>query len=136
MGAVRLTDAPVDNREPACSITLLRTPMSAQSIRKAAFFKGHHTHCIVGMAKTRQASTACLHGGPGVPHDYLRSLDGVTESGRRVIYYDQLGCGESATPSRPETWTVDLYLNEVSVVREALAKRGAVLAAAVVEERP
>lgn len=63
----------------------------------------------------------CLHGGPGAAHDYLVSLAALAETGRRVIFYDQLGCSRSAIPeSRPDLWTVDLYVDEVKVVREAL----------------
>jgi proline-specific peptidase len=63
----------------------------------------------------------CLHGGPGAAHDYLESLDAMAETGRRVIYYDQLGCGHSSIPeSKPEMWTVDLYVEEVDAVRQAL----------------
>lgn len=63
----------------------------------------------------------CLHGGPGAAHDYLESLSAMADTGRRVIFYDQLGCGRSAIPeSRPEMWTVDLYVEEVDVVRQAL----------------
>jgi pimeloyl-ACP methyl ester carboxylesterase len=34
----------------------------------------------------------CLHGGPGMPHDYLEPLEDLASS-RPVIFYDQLGCG-------------------------------------------
>lgn len=62
-----------------------------------------------------------LHGGPGAAHDYLESLDAMTATGRRVIYYDQLGCGRSALPEKkPEMWTVELYVEEVDAVRLAL----------------
>ena len=44
-----------------------------------------------------------LHGGPGVPHDYLETLDELVDE-RPVIFYDQLGCGRS---DRPED--VSLY---------------------------
>jgi L-proline amide hydrolase len=63
----------------------------------------------------------CLHGGPGAAHDYLESLAAMVETGRRVIFYDQLGCSRSSIPeSRPEMWTVDLYVEEVNAVRAAL----------------
>ena len=35
-----------------------------------------------------------LHGGPGLPHDYLLNISPFI-SDRMVIYYDQLGCGRS-----------------------------------------
>lgn len=63
----------------------------------------------------------CLHGGPGAAHDYLEPLEAMADSGRRVIFYDQLGCGNSAIgESRPEMWTADLYLEELAAVRQAL----------------
>ena len=63
----------------------------------------------------------CLHGGPGAAHDYLEAIAALTTTGRRVIFYDQLGCANSSIPeSRPELWTVGLYVEEVDVVRQAL----------------
>ena len=63
----------------------------------------------------------CLHGGPGAAHDYLESLQAMAETGRQVIFYDQLGCGRSSIPeSKPEMWTVELYINELNALREAL----------------
>lgn len=61
-----------------------------------------------------------LHGGPGVCHDYLESLQPFAETGRPVIFYDQLGCGNSDRPDDPSMWTVDLFLDELRTVREVL----------------
>ncbi|MCA1668539.1 MAG: proline iminopeptidase-family hydrolase [Thermomicrobia bacterium] len=61
-----------------------------------------------------------LHGGPGACHDYLESMEALAATGRRVIFYDQLGCGHSAVPSDPSLWTVGLYVEEVNAVRHAL----------------
>jgi proline-specific peptidase len=62
----------------------------------------------------------CLHGGPGASHDYLTSLHVLSERWRRVVFYDQLGAGNSDHPDQPDLWTVELYIREVDVVREAL----------------
>ncbi|MSP13442.1 MAG: alpha/beta fold hydrolase [Chloroflexi bacterium] len=62
----------------------------------------------------------CLHGGPGAPHDYLEPLEGIAATGRRVIFYDQLGCGNSDQPHDPSLWTIELFVDEVGVVRRAL----------------
>lgn len=86
-------------------------------------FKGYQTwYRIVGEGEEPgKLPLLCLHGGPGACHDYLESLDAVADSGRRVIYYDQLGCGNSHIDrSAPEMWTIPLYVEEVDVVREAL----------------
>ncbi len=62
----------------------------------------------------------CLHGGPGAPHDYLEPLEVVASKGRRAIFYDQLGCGNSDQPHDPSLWTVGLFVEEVGVMRRAL----------------
>lgn len=61
----------------------------------------------------------CLHGGPGAPHDYLESLEAVAETGRRAIFYDQVGCGNSSR-SDESLWNIETFVDEVGVVREAL----------------
>jgi len=85
-------------------------------------FKGNQVwYRIVGEEETPgKLPLLTLHGGPGAAHDYLESLDALARTGRRVIYYDQLGCARSATPSNPAMWTVDLYTEEIDVVRQAL----------------
>lgn len=62
----------------------------------------------------------CLHGGPGATHDYLEPLEAMASTGRRVIFYDQLGAGNSDHPHNPSLWTVPLFVEEVGVIREAL----------------
>jgi L-proline amide hydrolase len=62
----------------------------------------------------------CLHGGPGATHDYLEPLEAMADTGRRVIFYDQLGAGNSDHPHNPSLWRVGLFVEELSVVREAL----------------
>src|SRR6185312_4472810 len=85
-------------------------------------FKGRQVwYRIVGEEETPgKLPLLTLHGGPGATHDYLESLDAFAETGRRVIYYDQLGCGRSSTPSNPTQWTVALFKEEIDVVRAAL----------------
>ena len=62
----------------------------------------------------------CLHGGPGASHDYLEPLEAMAAIGRRVIFYDQLGAGNSDHPHNPSLWTVSLFVEELGVVRQAL----------------
>jgi proline-specific peptidase len=86
-------------------------------------FKGYQTwYRIVGEGEEPgKLPLLCLHGGPGACHDYLESLDAMADTGRRVIYYDQIGCGRShINESKPEMWTVELYVEEVDAVRQAL----------------
>jgi proline iminopeptidase len=61
----------------------------------------------------------CLHGGPGFTHYYLEPLEALA-AGRTVIFYDQLGCGNSDRPGDPALWTVDRFVEELAQVRAAL----------------
>ena len=60
-----------------------------------------------------------LHGGPGAPHDYLVNLEALADE-RPVIFYDQLGCGNSDRPTDSSLWTTDRFVEEVEQIRTAL----------------
>lgn len=86
-------------------------------------FRGYETwYQIIGEAEEPgKLPLLCLHGGPGAAHDYLQSLEAMAATGRRVIFYDQIGCARSSIPvSKPEMWTVGLFVEEVDAVRAAL----------------
>ena len=61
-----------------------------------------------------------LHGGPGSAHDALEGLGALAEHGRRVVFYDQLGSGESDRPDDPSLWTVETFLQQLQSVRDGL----------------
>src|SRR5207247_9365395 len=61
----------------------------------------------------------CLHGGPGFTHNYLEPLEDLADR-RRVIFYDQLGCGRSDRPGDTSLWTVSRFVEELVIVRDAL----------------
>lgn len=73
---------------------------------------------IVGTDK-KEAPILCVHGGPGVPHDYLIPMENMAID-RPVIFYDQLGCGNSDRPDAPELWTKEFFADELDNVREGL----------------
>lgn len=85
-------------------------------------FHGYHTwYQIVGDGETDdKLPLLVLHGGPGVPHDYLEPIGQLANNGRRVIFYDQLGCGNSDHVHNPKMWTVELFVAEVDAIRTAL----------------
>jgi proline iminopeptidase len=60
-----------------------------------------------------------LHGGPGMPSYYLEPLAPLSEH-RRVVFYDQLGCGRSNRPSDSSLWTLSRSVEEVEAVRQTL----------------
>ena len=60
-----------------------------------------------------------LHGGPGYPHDYLEPLAQLADE-RPVIFYDQLGCGNSDRPADKSLWRAERFVRELADVRAAL----------------
>lgn len=73
---------------------------------------------IVG-AKQPGIPVLALHGGPGVPSDYLESLEALADE-RPIIFYDQLGCGRSDLPTDNALWTLERFVEEIAFVRQAL----------------
>ncbi|MGP8163044.1 MAG: proline iminopeptidase-family hydrolase [Acidimicrobiales bacterium] len=86
-------------------------------------FAGHRSwYRVVGDGETAgRLPLLCLHGGPGATWHHMEPYGELAE-GRRVVFYDQLGCGNSAVaePHDPSMWTLELYLEEIDAVREAL----------------
>jgi len=84
-------------------------------------YRGFHTwYREAGTTEVGKLPALCLHGGPGGAHDYIEPLFGLADTGRRTVLYDQIGCGQSATPPQALDWTVELFVEEVGAVREAL----------------
>lgn len=85
-------------------------------------FRGYHTwYRVIGeQEEPGKLPLLVLHGGPGASHDYLEPLEAMAHTGRRVIFYDQLGGGNSDHPHDPSMWTVDLFVAELGEVRKAL----------------
>ncbi len=63
----------------------------------------------------------CLHGGPGANWLHLKPYEELADE-RRVVFYDQLGSGNSALsgPHDSAMWVPELFVEEVDAVREAL----------------
>ena len=61
----------------------------------------------------------CLHGGPGMTHDYLTPLEALGDR-RQVVLYDQLGSGGSDRPGDLSLWTIERFMAELDAVRDAL----------------
>jgi proline-specific peptidase len=61
-----------------------------------------------------------LHGGPGLPHDYLEDLAQLADGARAVVFSDQLGCGRSDHPADAALWVMDTFVEEVAAVRDAI----------------
>lgn len=60
-----------------------------------------------------------VHGGPGTPHDYLVNLVEQLKE-YPVIFYDQLGCGESDYSEDENLWRIERFVDEIKCIREFL----------------
>ncbi|EJU04093.1 proline imino-peptidase [Dacryopinax primogenitus] len=88
-------------------------------------FREWETHYEIfgDLEKSSHPPLVVLHGGPGATYRYLLPIAGITEKfGIPVIFYDQLGCGESThlLDQPKEFWSVDLFLEELDNVLEKL----------------
>ena len=63
-----------------------------------------------------------LHGGPGASRDYLEPLAELADE-RPVVFYDQLGCGNSDKPDDLSRWTIEWFVDELHQVRKALGMK-------------
>jgi len=62
----------------------------------------------------------CLHGGPGGTHLPLAAGLSPLAEKRRVVFYDQLGSGDSDRPDDPSLWTVETFVEQLRSVRDGL----------------
>ncbi len=75
---------------------------------------------VGGGADQEKIPLLTVHGGPGIPHDYVLDMAELASDSRRVIFYDQLGCGRSDQPNNPSLWTIDRTVEEIGIVRREL----------------
>ncbi|KAJ6514198.1 proline-specific peptidase [Mycena vitilis] len=97
--------------------------MTEPSAGKIEFIVGNETfqtaYKVFGDLNLKKARPlVVLHGGPGIPHQYLLSFAQLTAQGIPVIFYDQVGCGLSThLPEKPkEFWTEELFMKELDGV--------------------
>jgi pimeloyl-ACP methyl ester carboxylesterase len=62
----------------------------------------------------------CLHGGPGGTHLPLAEGLAPLAGARQVVFYDQLGSGDSGRPDDPSLWTVETFVEQLQSVRDGL----------------
>jgi L-proline amide hydrolase len=74
---------------------------------------------VTGESAAGRDPLLCLHGGPGSTHNYFAPLERLAEDGRAIVFYDQVGCGNSDRPTDID-WKVGVFLDELAAVREHL----------------
>ncbi|KAK0654843.1 Alpha/Beta hydrolase protein [Cercophora newfieldiana] len=82
-------------------------------------------YSLWGTLSTPVPPLICLHGGPGIIHDYLLPISLLSrDHAIPVLMYDQVGCGRSTRfPARKGDatfWTPDLFVAELSNLVRAL----------------
>ena len=60
-----------------------------------------------------------IHGGPGMPHDYLLSLKELAKE-HQIIFYDQRATGRSTGEVTPETMQYQLFVEDIDSLRNSL----------------
>ena len=84
-------------------------------------YLGYQTYYrIAGECRDGKKPLLLLHGGPGSTHNYFEVLDALSDTGRAVISYDQLGCGNSYVDGHPELWCQKTWDNELMELRRHL----------------
>ena len=90
-----------------------------------AKFGPHETwYRVTGDLASGKPPVFILHGGPGAAHNYVDSYKLLSETGRAVIHYDQLGCGLSThLPDADKSfWTPQLFVDELENLVDHLGR--------------
>jgi pimeloyl-ACP methyl ester carboxylesterase len=75
----------------------------------------YRIHNRMNLSSLKAAPILVLHGGPGVPSDYLFPLRNVVPY-RPIVFYDQLGCGRSPGPDAKEAYSIETSLDDLELV--------------------
>ncbi|MFZ9388540.1 MAG: proline iminopeptidase-family hydrolase, partial [Chitinophagaceae bacterium] len=67
-----------------------------------------------------------MHGGPGAPSYYLKPLSALGTD-RKVIFYDQFGCGRSGTNTDTSYMTVEYFVDEAKKLVDHLGLKDFIL---------
>jgi len=79
---------------------------------------GNVWYKIVGANKNK-TPIIILHGGPAASSCYLFPLEALSNE-RPIIFYDQFGCGQSDKSKDKAFWTIEYFIEELSLIRKAL----------------
>lgn len=95
----------------------------SSSIQKESSHSLHYRiHNRMNLSSQKAAPILILHGGPGVPSDYLYPLVDVIPY-RSLIFYDQLGSGRSPGPSSLDAYSIEKSLDDLELLIKKLNLR-------------
>lgn len=75
----------------------------------------YRIHNRMNLSSQKAAPILVLHGGPGVPSDYLLPLRTAVPY-RAMVFYDQLGCGKSPGPDDKDAYSIEASLDDLEKV--------------------
>ena len=75
---------------------------------------------LFGGTDQRKGTVVCLHGGPGLTHDYMKPLSDLVQFGYSVLLYDEIGCGKSELPKNKKLFTAERHVEELENLRRGL----------------
>lgn len=76
----------------------------------------------MSLSSRQAAPIVVLHGGPSVPSDYLLPLVQAVPY-RSILFYDQLGCGESDEPTDINAYSIEDALDDLELILSKLGVR-------------
>lgn len=84
-------------------------------------FGKYQTYYRVVGEPSNKAPLLMLHGGPGSTHNYFEIFDQFAQrTGRQLVMYDQLGCGNSSMPDDPSIYNAKTWVAELKALRKYL----------------
>ena len=89
-------------------------------------FIGYQTYYRIVGEPSDKAPLLLLHGGPGSTHNYFEVLDCIADTGRQVISYDQIGCGNSTAQYIFLIMQDDLHFDDEAIATALNVKRTSV----------
>mmetsp|Transcript_16960 Transcript_16960/g.20713 ORF Transcript_16960/g.20713 Transcript_16960/m.20713 type:complete len:391 (-) Transcript_16960:94-1266(-) len=82
----------------------------------------YRIHNRINLSSMKAAPLLVLHGGPGVPSNYLYPLKQVIPY-RSIVFYDQLGSGKSPGPDSIEAYSIEQSLDDLQLLIKKLNLR-------------
>lgn len=113
-------------------LTSVRGRAPAPSVRDGRLeVRGFQTwYRVTGDVNSGRVPVILLHGGPGYPSYSLEPMEALARTGRAVVRYDQLGCGESSlkhVPHDPAMFEPGLFVEELALLISELELEQCVL---------
>jgi proline iminopeptidase len=95
---------------------------SSESLSSSTHSLHYRIHNRMNLSSQKAAPILVLHGGPGVPSDYLYPLKSVVPY-RSIVFYDQLGSGRSPGPDNINAYSIEKSIDDLEYLIKKLSLR-------------